>query len=80
VVPANPFANLPISKSIAKPERVLTDEEIAEIWTAAGKAAAPYGTIIRRLILTGQRRGEVAGMAWCEISDDLASSPARANF
>ena len=72
-VRANPFAELPIAKSIAKRERVLTDNEIAEIWTAAGKAAAPYGTIVRLLMLTGQRRGEVAGMAWGELSDDLAS-------
>jgi integrase len=28
--------------------------------------------IIRLLILTGQRRGEVAGMTWSELSDDLA--------
>jgi len=70
-VRANPFAALPIDKSIAKRERVLSDAEIAEIWRAADEAAAPYGTIIRLLILTGQRRGEVAGMAWNEISDDL---------
>jgi integrase len=72
VVPANPFANLPIGKSIAKRERVLSDDEIAQIWRAAGKVAAPYGAIVRLLILTGQRRGEVAGMNWGEISNDLA--------
>ena len=69
----NPFANLPVAKSISKRERVLSDEEIAEIWRAAGDAGSPYGTIIRLLILTGQRRGEVAGMTWGEISDDLAT-------
>jgi integrase len=73
MVAGNPFAELPVTKSIVKRERVLTDDEIAEIWTAAGKAAAPYGTIVRLLMLTGQRRGEVAGMAWGELSDDLAS-------
>jgi hypothetical protein len=36
-------------------------------------AAAPYGSIIRLLILRGQRRGEVAGMTWSEISQDLAT-------
>jgi integrase len=72
-VRANPFADLPVSKSIGKRDRVLSDAELAEIWTAAGNAAAPYGTIIRLLILTGQRRGEVAGMNWSEISDDLSS-------
>ncbi len=72
-VVANPFANLPVAKSIAKRERVLSDDEIAEIWRAAGKAAAPYGAIVRLLILTGQRRGEVAGMSWGELSGDLST-------
>jgi integrase len=72
-VHTNPFADLPVAKGIAKRERVLTDDEIAEIWRAAGNAAAPYGTIIRLLILTGQRRGEVAGMDWREVSDDLST-------
>lgn len=73
MVAANPFANLPVAKSVAKRERVLSDDELGEIWRAASDAAAPYGPIIRLLILTGQRRGEVAGMAWGEISDDLAT-------
>jgi integrase len=72
-VHANPFAALPIAKGIAKRERVLTDDEIGEIWHAAGRAAAPFGPIIRLLILTGQRRGEVAGMSWGELADDLAT-------
>jgi integrase len=72
-VHVNPFAALPIAKSIAKRERVLSDAEIAEIWRAADEAASPYGTIIRLLILTGQRRGEVAGMTWDEVSDDLTT-------
>ncbi len=72
-VSVNPFAALPIVKSTASRERVLGDAEIAEIWRAAGEASPPYGIIIRLLILTGQRRGEVAGMAWNEISDDLGT-------
>jgi integrase len=72
-VSVNPFSDLPVAKSVAKRERVLSDTEIAEIWRAAGDAASPYGTIIRLLILTGQRRGEVAGMTWGEISEELAT-------
>jgi integrase len=72
MVHANPFAHLPVTKGIAKRERVLTDEEIGEIWRAAGTVSAPYSTIIRILVLTGQRRGEVAGMTWGELSDDLS--------
>jgi integrase len=74
MVQSNPFTDLPVAKSIAKRERVLSDQEVAEIWRAARDAATPpYGTIIRLLILTGQRRAEVAGMPCNEISEDWAS-------
>jgi integrase len=73
MVQGNPFADLPLSKASAKRERVLADDEIAEIWRATGATRSLFGTIVRLLILTGQRRGEVAGMAWREISDDLAT-------
>jgi integrase len=73
MVQANPFAELPVDKSITKRERVLSDDEIAEIWRPAGEASSSYGTIIRLMILTGQRRGEVAGMRWGELSADLAT-------
>jgi integrase len=72
-VQTNPFADLPVPKGVARRGRVLSDEEVREIWQAAGDVAAPYGAIVRLLILTGQRRGEVAGMHWGEISEDLAT-------
>jgi integrase len=72
-VRVNPFADLPVAKSITKRERVLSDQEIAEIWRATSEADSPYGAIVRLLLQTAQRRGEVAGMTWGEISDDLAT-------
>jgi integrase len=54
-------------KSVDEPtrDRVLTDEELAAIWQHAG--VADYGAIVRLLILTGQRREEVAAIAWDEV-------------
>ena len=72
-MPTNPFAELPMPNSITRRERVLTDEEAAAIWRAAGEAPLPYGAIVRLLMLTGQRREEVAGMTWAELSEDLAT-------
>ena len=43
-VQVNPFANLPVAKSVTKRERVLSDRELAEVWQATGEASAPYGT------------------------------------
>lgn len=46
-------------------ERVLDDNELAQIWRAAGDGS--YGKVIRLLIATGARRGEVGGMRWSEL-------------
>ena len=70
---ANPFAALPAIGAKPKRERVLTDDELAAIWRAASAMAPPFGPIIRLLILTGQRREEVTGMRWDELSDDLTT-------
>jgi integrase len=71
--PTNPFAELPMSSSNTKRERVLSDQEAGAIWRAAGEAPLPFGAIVRLLMLTGQRREEVAGMTWVELSEDLAT-------
>jgi integrase len=46
-------------------ERVLSNEEIARVWRAAGDDS--FGTIVKLLILTGQRREEIGGLSWNEI-------------
>src|SRR5262249_40932867 len=43
-------------------DRVLDDLELAQIMLASQKIGGPYGGIVRFLALTGQRRGEVAGL------------------
>lgn len=40
-------------------DRVLTDIELGALWKAADDEGAPYGAIVKMLILTGQRVGEV---------------------
>jgi integrase len=70
-VPENPFAELPISGGATERERVLSDAEIAEVWTAADTLGYPFGPFYKLLILTLQRREEVAGMRWSELSQDL---------
>lgn len=68
---SNPFQDLPLAP-IAKRERVLTDEELRAIWQAT-VGPGPFNAIVRALILTGQRREEVAGMGWGELAPDLSS-------
>lgn len=42
--------------------RVLTDAELRAVWLAAVDYGYPFGDIVRLLILTGQRRGEIAAL------------------
>jgi len=66
----NPFANLPIPSANKSRDRVLGDAEIATIFKAAAKLGYPFGPLIQVLLLTAQRRDEVAEMRWSEISLD----------
>jgi len=42
-------------------ERVLTHPELIAVWRAAEAFEYPFGPIVRLLIITGQRRGEIGG-------------------
>jgi integrase len=70
-VPENPFADLPISSGGTERERVLSDAEIAEVWAATDTLSYPFGPFYKLLILTLQRREEVAAMRWSEIAEDM---------
>ena len=54
-------------------ERVLSDAEIRWFWQAAGDLGEPFGPALRVLLLTGQRRGEVGGVRWDELSEDRST-------
>ena len=68
-VEANPFESLPLPAPKAR-DRVLSDDELRAVWLAAKADASRFGRIVQLLILTGQRRAEVAGMRWAELSAD----------
>jgi integrase len=48
-------------------DRFLSDEELVAVIKAARALSFPYGSMVEFLILTAQRRGEVAGLVWDEI-------------
>jgi len=53
-----------------KRDRVLADAEIRLVWEASDTLTSPFGSFVKVLILTGQRRGEVAGMRWTDLALD----------
>jgi integrase len=52
-----------------KRDRVLTEQELGYVTHAIDAEQSVFGPLMRFLLLTGQRRGEVAGMLWSELHD-----------
>ena len=50
-------------------DRILSEAEIKLVWQAT-ENSTDYARIVRLLLLTGQRREEVAAMRWSELSAD----------
>ena len=68
IIPVNPASGVkPPHKEKAR-DRVLSDDEVRWFWAATGDMQQPFGALLRTLLLTGQRRGEVAGMTRDEIA------------
>ena len=67
MIDVNPIAGLkPPDRERAR-EVVLSDEDIISLMAAADDEGYPFGYVFKMLILTGQRRGEVAEMRWSEV-------------
>ena len=54
-------------------DRVLSMEKVAAVWKAAGLLGYPAGQFVRILLLTAQRRTEVASMRWQDVDLDAAT-------
>src|SRR6516162_6035623 len=64
MVLANPVINT--NKREERPrERLLVDAELRQIWQALGNNQ--YSTVVRLLMLTAQRLGEITGLRWSEV-------------
>jgi integrase len=77
----NPFSGMRKVKPILTPasrERFLTIEEIQTVWKGISEGIGTVGTkrILKLILVTGQRPGEVAGLHRREISGDWWTIPA----
>ncbi len=64
-IPASPMSGMrrPELGYVAR-ERVLSMEELNRVWTAAKAVGYPFGDAMRLIMLTGQRRSEIAELEW----------------
>jgi integrase len=61
----NPVAGTGKAYEGGSRDRILSEDEIAQIWAAL--QPDQFGDIVRLLILSGQRRDEIGGLRWREI-------------
>jgi integrase len=69
IIPASPLIGLKAPVEEKSRDRILSDQELRAVWQAAGQMGV-YGSLVRVLVLTGQRRGEIADLTWDEIDLD----------
>jgi len=66
---SSPIFGVRRSHTVASRERVLKPEEIGDVWNGLSHIGYPFGPLLQVLLLTGQRRDEVAGMRRDELCD-----------
>ena len=71
LIDVSPCVGIRPPSAVKSRDRVLSDDELRAVWQACEGLDYPFGPLVRMLILTGQRRDEVAEMCWQEI--DLAT-------
>ena len=68
IIARNPVVGIPSLGKEVRRDRVLDEAELRRVWHAL--PVGDYGDIVRLLMLTGQRRDEVAGIRWSELDLD----------
>jgi integrase len=67
ILDASPAAAVKAPTKEYDRDRVLTDDELINIWNGCDEMGYPFGLFIRMLLATAQRRNEVAMMRWSDI-------------
>lgn len=76
IVATNPAEGIadpdPRKREARSRKRYLNAEEIPRFWSGCNKIGLPFGPLFQLLLLTGQRRDEVAEARWTEFDLDKA--------
>jgi integrase len=66
-LPSSPVSGIDAPTKERTRDRVLSDDELRWLWRACEKIDWPFGPLIKLLLLTAQRRDEVASLRWSEL-------------
>jgi len=72
-IDASPLDGIAPPSPVPSRDRVLTDDELALAIRAAAQMERPFGQFFELIFATGQRRNEVAGLDWSELSRERAT-------
>ena len=75
IIDASPVTRLRPPSREHERERVLSEAEIQSLWSEFEHAGDPFGPLFKMLLVTGQRRREIAHMRWDEIDGDIVYIP-----
>jgi integrase len=75
-IPHSPLEGVEVTQG-KKRKRTLARDEVMPVWHAAERQDYPHGAIVRLLLLTGQRRGEIANLRrpWINESERIITLP-----
>ena len=69
LIDRSPMENLDVPNNGRSRERILSHDELNTVWHATSPATA-FNSIVRLLVLTGARRGEIAALQWSWINTE----------
>lgn len=75
----SPLYNQPMPYKKRERDRTLSDDEFRRIYRTAARMGGTFSTIVRLLMLTGQRRGEITNLRWEDIGEDSIILPLTKN-
>jgi integrase len=67
-IPVNVMVSMDPPPPVKSRKRVLSDDEVVALWRATMRLTDPFGQFVRLLLLTLQRRSEVADLPWKELN------------
>lgn len=67
IIASNPCADIQRPAKVQARENVLDAQQVVRVVAAASAMPYPFGPLVRLLVLTAQRRNEVANMRWTHI-------------
>jgi integrase len=75
IIKASPCVGVAAPTKETARDRVLNDDELRRLWRAGEAVGGNVSAYVKLLILTGQRRSEIAGLRWKEVSDGVLAFP-----